>query len=260
MIDVQDIFHHFGIRAVLNGPTFQVQPGEITVIMGPNGMGKSTLLSCIGGALRPLSGKITINSDVRYESEESEMRVRQNVMYLPDAPWMPPLRTCRQWAVAVAKLYRSDDQFILNHVDALIRLFDMEKVADSPLSSYSAGQKKKAMLIMALAPETPVLVLDEPFSGGLDPTGLLAIKELLKKRARIARQTLLIATPTPELVEEIADRIIILKDGRIVGQGTLAELSAQAGYEGRLEGLYERISSSETETRLAEYEAGFLAR
>src|SRR5690606_26133203 len=100
----------------------------------------------------------------------------------------------------------------------------------------------------------------EPFSGGLDPTGLLAIKEVLKKRARIARQALLIATPTPELVEEVADKIIILKDGKIVGQGTMAELSAQAGYEGRLEGLYEKLSSSETEERLAEYEDEYLSR
>lgn len=260
MIQVEELFHHFGGKRVLNGPSFQVNPGEIVVVMGPNGMGKSTMLSAIGGGLVPRGGRIFINGLQRYSNEDTEMAVRQKVMYLPDSPWVPDSRTCRQWATAVALLYRDDERNVIEHVDALIKLFEMEKVADAPMSSYSAGQKKKAMLILALAPETPVLVLDEPFSGGLDPTGLLAIKELLRKRAQVAGNTVLLSTPTPELVEEVADRIIILRNGSIVAQGTMDELRQQAHYDGSLEGLYERLSSSQVEEMLAKYEQVFLKR
>lgn len=260
MIKVEELFHHFWGKPVLNGPSFEVNPGEIVVVMGPNGMGKSTMLSAIGGGLVPRGGRIFIGGLQRYSDENSEMAVRQKVMYLPDSPWAPKSRTCRQWATAVALLYRDDERFVIDHVQALIELFEMEKVADSPMSSYSAGQKKKATLILAMAPEAPVMILDEPFSGGLDPTGLLAIKELLRKRAHLANSTVLIATPTPELVEEVADRIVILRNGEIAAQGTLADLRQQAGFEGSLEGLYERISSSQVEENLTRYEEEYLKR
>lgn len=159
-----------------------------------------------------------------------------------------------------SKAYRNEEPEIVEHIQALINLFDMDKIADAPISSYSAGQRKKAELIVALAPETPVLVLDEPFSGGLDPTGLYAIKEILRRRAHIMGHTILLATPTPELVEEIADRIIILRTGEIAAQGSLAELQQQSGYDGSLVGIYEKLSSSEIETRLQEYQERYIVK
>ncbi len=258
MIQAENIFHHFGGKRVLNGPSLQVNTGEIVVVMGPNGMGKSTLLAGIGGSLVPRGGRVIIDGIERHSSEENEMAVRQKVMYLPDSPWLPEMRTCREWVFAVGRLYGPDENHLITHIAALIDLFELGKVADAPMSSYSAGQKKKAMLIMALAPQTPILIMDEPFSGGLDPTGLVAIKEVLRKRAHLANNTVLIATPTPELVEEIADRILILRDGEIAAEGTIAELQSQANFDGKLEGVYERLSSSDIDARLFDYEKRFL--
>lgn len=258
MIQADNIFHHYGSKAVLNGPSIEVSRGEIVVIMGPNGMGKSTLLACLGGVQPPQGGRVLIDGEPRYQDEAIELRIREKVVYLPDSPWAPPARTCRQWAVAVGLLYRTDERFVLQHVDALINLFEMEKVADSPIESYSAGQKKKASLITALAPDTPILIMDEPFSGGLDPTGLFAIKRVLTLRARKKNNAVLIATPTPELVEEVADRIVILRDGTIPAQGTLQELRQLSGTAESLEAVYERLSSSHFMERLQNYEETFM--
>lgn len=259
MIEAENIFHQFGGKMVLNGVSLVVRAGEIVVVMGPNGMGKSTLLSAIGGALAPMEGVVRINGLTRRGDPDNEMAVRRGMMYLPDDPWAPPVRTARQWAFAVGRMFGGDERALVEHIDSLMGLFDMGSVGDAPISSYSAGQKKKAQLISALAPMTPVLVFDEPFSGGLDPTGLFAIKEILRRRAKNLNHTVLIATPTPELVEEVADRIIILRGGEVTAEGTLAELREQARVESGLAGIYERLSSTDIESRVADYEQRFLS-
>ena len=86
---------------------------------------------------------------------------------------MPELRTGREFLLAVGRLYDVEDERLFDHVERLMRLFDLESQADQPIRSCSAGQRKKIALGAALVTEAPILVLAEPFSGGLDPSGIL---------------------------------------------------------------------------------------
>ena len=108
-------------------------------------------------------------------------------VFLPDQPWLPANSTGREFLLAVGRLYELDDDRLMEHVGHLLDLFDLGEQGDNTIKSYSAGQKKKIALCSALVTEAPVLFLDEPFSGGLDPAGLLALKRILQHHARAQR-------------------------------------------------------------------------
>ncbi len=166
MIEVVGVTHHYGIRPVLRDVSIEVVPGELVALMGPNGMGKSTLLGVMAGTLSPQRGYVEIDGLRRKSSEADELAIRKKVVYMPDHPWLPASRTGREFLVAVGKLYEIEDFRLFDHVDRLLSLFDLTEKGDAPIASYSTGQQKKISLAAALVTEAPVMLLDEPFRGG----------------------------------------------------------------------------------------------
>jgi ABC-2 type transport system ATP-binding protein len=253
MIDVVDVTQHYGMRPILRQVSLRVERGEVAALIGPNGMGKSTLLSVIAGVLSPQKGHVAIDGMRRRSSVEAELAIRKKVVYLPDQPWLPNQRTGREFLLAVGRLYEIDDDRLFDHIDRLLDLFELAALADSNASSYSTGQRKKLAVCSALVTEAPVMLLDEPFSGGLDPSGLLSLKRILQKLAERDDVTIVMATPVPELVEEIADRIAVLRDGRIVAYDTIDGLRRITGCSGTLEEVFERLISPQTLKHLERY-------
>jgi ABC-type multidrug transport system ATPase subunit len=141
----------------------------------------------------------------------------------------------------------------MDHVDRLLQLFELARQGDQPIRSYSAGQKKKIALAGALVTEAPILLLDEPFSGGLDPSGILALKGVLEHRTRREDATIVITAPVPELVEELAHRIVILREGRVAAFDTLEGLRRLTGCQGSLAEMLERLIYPETLKNLKHY-------
>ena len=230
-----------------------VRKGELVVILGPNGMGKSTLLSVMGGVLAPQRGSVVIDKLVRRNSVEDELQIRRLAVYLPDRSWLPGNRTGREFLLGVGRLYDVSDSRLLEHVPRLLELFELTKNADSPIRGYSAGQQKKVALCSVLVAETPVLILDEPFSGGLDPSGLIALKRVLRHLVDHRGATVVLSSPVPELVEEIADRILILKDGSILAFDTLDGLQRMTGSRGNLGQVLEHMIFPDTTRNLEHY-------
>ncbi|MGP0062438.1 MAG: ATP-binding cassette domain-containing protein [Isosphaeraceae bacterium] len=95
MIELHDVTQHYGVRPVLRGITLRIDRGEVVVILGPNGMGKSTLLGVMAGVLSPQKGSVLIDGLRRRGSEEEEPAIRKMTVYLPDQPWLPAQRTAR---------------------------------------------------------------------------------------------------------------------------------------------------------------------
>ena len=256
MIRVVDVTHHYGVRPVLWHVNLEISKGELIAVLGPNGMGKTTLLGVIAGALWPLKGHVEIDGLRRRASEQDELAIRRRVAYLPDRPWLPGNRTGREFLLAVGRLYDIEDDRRMNHVDRLLRLFDLDKEGDWPIRSYSNGQQKKISLCSALVTEAPVLILDEPFSGGLDPSGIIALKKVLQHLAADCDVTVVMAAPVPELVEEVAHRIAILADGRVTAFDTADGLRRQAGCSGPLAEVFERLVHPQTMDNLRQYFEG----
>jgi ABC-type multidrug transport system ATPase subunit len=253
MIELENVVQHYGVRPVLKGINLRINKGELVAVLGPNGMGKSTLLACMAGVLQPQHGTVKINGLLRRSSVENEIAIRRAAVYLPDQAFLPGERTVREWILAVGRLYEIDEDRLLAHADRLLNLFNMTDQADAPIRSCSAGQKKKAALSAALITETPLLLLDEPFSGGLDPSGLLALKRVLRRLVREQHCTVVLTSPVPEIVEEIADRIAILIDGQITAFDSVEGLRRQTRKTGSLGQVLEEILYPETAEKLADY-------
>jgi ABC-type multidrug transport system ATPase subunit len=256
MIRVVDVTHHYGIRPVLRQVNLEIRSGELVAVLGPNGMGKTTLLGVMAGVLWPLKGHVEIDGLRRRSSEANELATRRRVAYLPDHPWLPRRRTGRELLLAVGQLYDIEIDHLIDHVDRLLRLFDLEKEGDWPINNYSNGQQKKIAICATLVTEAPVLILDEPFSGGLDPSGILALKRILQRLTADRQATVVMATPVPELVEELAQRIVVLHDGRVAALETLDGLRQSTGCAGPLAEVLERLIHPETTDNIRQYFEG----
>ncbi len=253
MIRVENVTHHYGIRPVLKNVSLEINTGEVVVVVGPNGMGKTTLLGVMAGVLWPLAGTVEFDGIKRRESAEGESKLRKRSVYLPDQPWLPKLRTGREYILSVGRLYGIDDLRLFDHADRLLQLFDLQQQAEQPIYSYSAGQIKKTALASALITEAPYMLLDEPFSGGLDPSGILALKRVVQHLAKREDVTIVMTTPVPELVEELADRVVIIRDGELIAFDTVANLRQLSGRSDTLAEVLQKLLNPETSANLDHY-------
>lgn len=228
MIELINITHHYGIKPTLRNINLTVNTGELLCVMGPNGMGKSTLLGVAAGLLCPIKGQVKIDGMIRRSSIETEKAIRQKVVYLPDNPWLPLTNTGREFLFAIGRLYGVDEERLFDHIERLLDVFDLKELADASISSYSTGQKKKIGISSTLVTDASIMVLDEPFSGGLDSSALLALHHILKHLAQRDDKTIIMAVPVPELVEDLANRIAIIREGQIIACDSAENLMALA--------------------------------
>jgi ABC-type multidrug transport system ATPase subunit len=252
-ISVQDLTQHYGVRPVLRDINLEIFAGELVAVAGPNGMGKTTLLAALAGVHSPQKGSVSIGGLVRRSTPAGELAIRRQTVFLPDEAFLPPLMTAREFWFSVGKLYGVDDDRLFEHIERLIDLFDLKRIADSRTSSGSAGQRKKVALSSALITDAPILLLDEPFSGGLDPSGILALRKVLQRLVAERQATVVLTAPVPELVEQLATRVVVLRDGTIVADGSVPELRARAGANGSLADALEQMFFPDTADHVAAY-------
>lgn len=253
MINVVGVTQHYGVRPVLRKMDMCVSSGELVAVMGPNGMGKSTLLRVVAGTLAPQAGHVEIDGLVRRESAEIEQAIRRKVAYLPDHPWLPRQSTGRDFLGAVGRLYNIESLHLVDHVERLLALFDLDHKADTPIRDYSNGQQKKIAICATLLTEATVLVLDEPFTGGLDPAGILALRRVLQHLAQRDDVTVLMATQLPEIAEGLAHRIAVVRDGELVAYHTIEGLRQTTGCDGPLQDVLEQLIHPETLKNIDRY-------
>ncbi len=253
MIRVVHLTQHYGVRPVLVDLSFEIATGELVTVLGPNGMGKSTLLAALAGLLAPQEGYVEFDGVRRRSSPEGELAIRKRVAYLPDKPWLPKTQTGREFLLAVGELYERGAAHVMDHAERLLRLFNLAEQGDRTIGGYSAGQQKKIALCAALITEAPYLLLDEPFSGGLDTAGMLALKRVLKRLAESDHRTVVMTTPVPELVEEIAERVMIVKDGRVAAYDTVEGLKRTAGRGGTLEQALAHLTAPDALANIDDY-------
>lgn len=256
MIELKDVTHYYDFRPAILGLNLRIEGGEIVCLMGPNGVGKTTLLRILAGAVSPLEGTVAIGGKVRRGSISEEREIRKTVAYLADQPWLPAKRSAREFLFAVGRIYDVDPRRLREHVENLLEVFQLVARGDVPIASLSTGERKKVAVASVLVTEAPVLLLDEPFSGGIDPAGILALKTILVDLAARKKSTIVMATPIPEIVEGLGARLAVLRDGRLLAFGTEAELRAAVDARGGLGEVLAKLFFPETKAAVERYLEG----
>jgi ABC-2 type transport system ATP-binding protein len=215
------------VRAV-DGVDLHVESGEILVVLGQNGAGKSTTLRCLGGILHPDSGLIELDG-LRLPDKLDEVRMRLGVV--PDQARLYGRNTAVEYLDHFGYLYRVPETVRRERITGLLERFELADRADTVLAAYSRGMAQKVALIRATLHEPDWIFCDEP-TAGLDPVAAGDMRRYLgEQRARGA--ALIVTTHVLSEAALMADRIAIMRRGVVVTRGTLDELRRQAG-EGRL--------------------------
>jgi ABC-2 type transport system ATP-binding protein len=216
LLTVEGISKKFGARAVLQNVSFSVRRGEVLGLIGPNGAGKTTLFECLAGILPSDGGALITNEQALAPAQ------RKNALfYMPDGvtPWA---EQSVNWALGFFERLYSASVKAPDLLDAL----KLESLRHARIGSLSKGERKRLLLALGLLTPQSLLMLDEPFDG-LDLRQARDVMALLRSQAERGR-TLMLSIHQLVDAARVCDRLILLSDGRVVGEGTIDELRAQA--------------------------------
>jgi ABC-2 type transport system ATP-binding protein len=221
MIEARGLVKRYGSTTAVDDLSFDVRPGTVTGFLGPNGAGKSTTMRMILGLDRPDAGTATINGQ-RYRDLRWPLR---EVGALLEAKAFHPGRTARAHLAALA----ASNDIPRWRVDEVLAMTGMEKAAGRRAGKFSLGMSQRLGIAAALLGDPAVLLLDEPVNG-LDPEGIRWIRNLLKNLAARGR-TVLISSHLISEIAQTADQLIVIGQGRLLAQTTVAELSSRGSLE-----------------------------
>jgi len=214
-------FEKGGIAA-LDGVSLEVGRGTIFGLLGPNGAGKTTLVKVLLGLVRGHTGEARL-----FGLEPSDPNSRRRVGYLPEAHRLPGHLTGRQLLRLFGRLSGSAPKDVDLRVGALLERVGMEKAADRKVKEYSKGMQQRIGLAQALVHSPDLVFLDEP-TDGVDPVGRAQIRELVLELKR-SGVTLFLNSHLLLEVELMCDRVVIMDKGRILREGTIADLTPSTG-------------------------------
>jgi len=207
----------YGQVEVLKGVDFQVRRGEIFALLGTNGAGKTTTINILSTFLKPDAGTAAVAG---FDTTREPDQVRRSISLTGQFAAVDEILTGRENLVLVARLRRVPDPASV--AAGLLERFGLTEAADKRAGTYSGGMTRRLDIAMSLVGGPEVIFLDEPTTG-LDPEGRLEVWDTVKELARQGT-TILLTTQYLDEAEELADRIAILHEGRIIVDGTLAEL------------------------------------
>ena len=220
IIEVSDLRKEYadGTKAV-NGITFSVKRGEFFGFLGPNGAGKSTTMNMMVNLVKRTSGSITIDG---FDVADNPDEVYKRVGFAMQEVGLDGTATAREMLELHGRLYHLPKAEIAKRSAELLKLVELEKVADRYTSTYSGGMKRRFDLALSLIHQPAVLFLDEPTTG-LDPHARKVIWDHLRDLNK-GGMTIFLTTHFMDEAEELCDRIAIMNRGEIVTEGTLDEL------------------------------------
>ena len=233
-IRLKDLKKSYGAKEVLKGINLDVEKGQIVGYIGPNGAGKSTTVKLMLGLINEYDGTIEIlgqdilNSGIEYKSK---------IGYVPETADIYESLTAREYLNFIGELYGINEKVIENKSLQLMKIFNIENVYNTRISSFSKGMKQKVLIISSLLHNPDILFLDEPLSG-LDANSVMVVKEILSILAKQGK-TIFYSSHIMDVVEKISDRIILIADGEIKADGSFDELKNKSK-EGSLEEIFNK--------------------
>ncbi|WP_046174324.1 iron ABC transporter ATP-binding protein [Domibacillus indicus] len=223
MVEVQSISKSYGLKAVVDNVSVNIQKSKITSFIGPNGAGKSTLLSIISRLMSADTGEVLIDGQKIKETKNRDLAKKIAILkqsnHLSLRLSVRDLVSFGRFPYSQGKLTKEDQVYI----DEAIRYMELEDLQDRYLDQLSGGQKQRAFIAMTIAQDTEYILLDEPLNN-LDMKHSVQIMKVLRKLADDLGKTILIVIHDINFASVYSDYIVALKDGKIEAQGTVNEI------------------------------------
>ena len=230
MIELRHVVKKFGTFVAVDGIDLHIPRGQLFGFLGPNGAGKTTTIRMMTGLYRPTSGACLVNG---FDVQRDPLNAKRAIGYVPDQPHLYEKLTGREFLFFIGGLFRMPLPLVRTKIDEFAQVFELGRFIDKRAEEYSQGMRQRIVLSAALLHDPQVLIIDEPLVG-LDPRSSRLVKDTLKARTS-GGLTVFMSTHLLEIVEELCDRIGIIKDGRLIHEDVR---SGAAGFNGQLEARF----------------------
>jgi ABC-2 type transport system ATP-binding protein len=248
MIKLTNLTKRYGSFTAVDQLSLDIPAGTLFGFLGPNGAGKTTTLRMIAGILRPTSGTVEIAGE---DVERKPLAAKSRLGYIPDRPFVYDKLTGAEFLRFTAALFGHEGPAVEARINELLDLFELAPWKDELTESYSHGMRQKLIISSALVHRPEVIVVDEPMVG-LDPKSGRLLKDLFRRFVERGG-TVLMSTHTLEIAEGMCDRIAIVRGGKLIACGTMAELREQhAAGDATLEELFLKLTGGLTERELSD--------
>jgi len=233
MIELNQLTKKFGDLVAVDDLTLKVERGEFFAVLGPNAAGKTTLIRVLAGLLKPTRGTARVAG---FDIQTAPLEARRRLAYVPDFPFLYEKLNPLEFLRFTGQIFQMSEERMQTACRELIPRFHLEAFVNKPIEGLSHGTRQRVAIVSALLHDPEVLVIDEPMVG-LDPQHARVVKDVLKERTRQGA-TVFLSTHQLSVAEEMADRIGIMHQGRLVAVGTREELRRRSGDDGPLEQVF----------------------
>jgi ABC-2 type transport system ATP-binding protein len=214
-VQITNATKKFGSFVAVDGLNLSIGKGEFFGFLGPNGAGKTTTIKMMTGLYTPTSGSCCING---YDVHTNPVPAKRAIGYVPDQPFLYEKLTGREFLYFVGGLFSMPVQLVKERIEEFITTFEVGDFIDRRAEEYSQGMRQRIVLSAAMIHDPGVLIIDEPLVG-LDPRSARLVKDTLKQKTTEGL-TIFMSTHLLEIVEELCDRIAIIKQGKIIYEET----------------------------------------
>jgi sodium transport system ATP-binding protein len=239
MIETQGLHKRFGKTVAVEEVSFTARDGGVTALLGPNGAGKTTSLRMLYGLLKPDAGRALVDG---HEAAADPLAAQRHLGVLPDSTGLYGRLTTREQLRYAARLQGLSAREAGERAAWLIDRLDMRGIADRPSAGFSQGERRKVALGRALIHDPRNVVLDEP-TNGLDVPSTRVMRRFVRELADSGK-CVLFSTHILQEVSAVCDRVVVIAHGRVVAEGTPAELVERTG-EANLEDAFVRLIGTE---------------
>lgn len=226
MLYINNLTKRFGEKVAVDNLTLHIAPGEIYGFIGHNGAGKTTTIKSCVGLLNFDEGTITINGK---DVKKSPMECKAMIAYIPDNPDLYEFMSGIKYLNFIADIYKVSAKDREERIGKYADLFGLTEELGNLVSGYSHGMKQKLAIIAALIHAPKLIIMDEPFVG-LDPKAAYEVKEIMRTLAKEGT-AFFFSTHVLEVAEKLCDHIAIIKEGKLITDGTVEEVKGNNSLE-----------------------------
>ncbi len=226
MITIKNLCKSYGKKKVLKDVNLTINDGDIYAFVGSNGAGKTTTIKSMLGILPFDSGDVLYNE---LSIKTNALKIKQDLAYIPDNPDIYEHLTGLEYLSFVADMYETPSNLKNERIKEYSKKLEIDKNLNDKIGSYSHGMRQKIVIIAALIHDPKVIIMDEPFVG-LDPLSTHTLKEIMKDLTKEGK-IIFFSTHVLDVTEKLCNKIAIIKNGEILIEGTMKEITKNSSLE-----------------------------